>query len=124
MKKCLNKHLGKITFRDGLYYLCGLLFVAYVIGIVVVNFSGRAAFSYDIYSDALLAKYMVEDCSLFPDGWTFGNQVDVVATPVLAAVFYAVVQDTYIAMVRATCVMAVFCVAAFIWCVRPFVKKN
>ena len=39
----------------------------------------------DIYTDMSLSRLMWEQKTLFPEGWIFGNQVYVIATPVWAA---------------------------------------
>ena len=56
----------------------------------------------DMYADMLLAKKMWEQKTLFPEGWVFGNQYYVVATPVLAALFYGLLGNTNTAMICAT----------------------
>ena len=99
-------------------FIIALIF-AYICGIFSVNFAGRAYLDYDIYSDTILAKYMASQRTLFPEGWHFGNQIYVVATPVVAACLYPLVGDSYSAMAIASCLMTVFVIASFLWCVKP-----
>ena len=40
----------------------------------------------DVYADMQVAKRMWEQKTLFPDGWIFGNQFYVIATPVCGLV--------------------------------------
>ena len=69
--------------------ICSLLvFLIYIVSIFFVNYLGRDLVNYDIYSDAILTKYIATEKTLFPEGWHFGNQVYVIATPVLGAFFY------------------------------------
>ena len=80
----------------------------YFISILWINFHAKQWYSFDIYSDAFLARIMVEQRTLFPDNWVFGNQYYVIATPVLAAIFYALFHDTVLAMSLASSVMTIF----------------
>ena len=107
-----------------LIYTVGALFLLYLCGIVLLNLSGRALVSYDIYSDAILAKYMVTDHSLFPEKWIFGNQIYAVATPAVASLLYIVFRDSYLAIAVASCTMTVLCVLSCYWCVKPFAKTS
>jgi hypothetical protein len=100
------------------------VFLAYLSSIFIVNIVGRGWVNYDIYSDAILSKYIILDQTLFPSEWHFGNQVYTVATPALAAMFYAVVKDTYLALSLASCIMTSLCIISYIWCIKPFVKNK
>ena len=97
-----------------------VLVLMYTVGIFSVNFGGRAFNDFDMYSDSVLAKYMWSEKTLFPDGWHFGNQIYVVATPVLAGLLYPLVGDTYASLAVASCLMTLLVMGSFLWCVRPF----
>ena len=112
------------SILDKVKLVCGFVFAAYIISIFLINFLGRIWVDYDIYSDAILSKYMVENRSLFPKDWTFGNQLYIVATPVLAAICYLLTRDSYSALAIASCIMTIAIVACFIWSIGPFVKKK
>ena len=82
------------------------LLAAYLLVFSIINFCGFTDFmTPDIYSDTLAARYMWEQKSLFPEGWVFGNQYYVVATPVLSALFYGLIGSMNLAMAIATTVM-------------------
>lgn len=77
-----------------------------------------------MYADTYVAKFMWEQKTLFPDNWVFGNQYYVIATPVLAAVFYGLTGSMNLSMVLATTVMTVLILVSFVWMVRPFANRS
>lgn len=77
----------------------------------------------DVYADCQVAKRMWEEKTLFPDGWAFGNQIYVIATPVLAALLYGVVGDINHAMILATLIMTVLIFISLIWLLRGFTSN-
>lgn len=109
------------TVND-LYILVILVAIGYFISILVLNLTGRVWSNYDIYMDAILSKYMWQAKSLFPDGWYFGNQIYTVATPAIAALFYGIVKDAYLALALASCIMTCGIVISYGWCLKPFVN--
>ena len=91
----------------------------------VINFKCFARFcEQDMYADTLVAKLMWEQKSLFPLGYVFGNQLYVVATPVLAALFYGLTGSPNTAMALATTVMSALIMLSFYWLLRPFLKRG
>ena len=55
----------------------------------VINFKCFARFCEpDMYADTLVARLMWEGKTLFPFAYVFGNQLYVIATPVVSALFY------------------------------------
>ena len=90
--------IKKLTVKDFIYFFVILVVATYFIRIFVINLIGRFWPNFDIYSDAILAKYMWQSQSLFPDGWHFGNQIYTVATPAVAALLYGIVKDAYLAL--------------------------
>lgn len=110
--------------RLWLFALLGLL-AAYLLVFSIINFCGFTDFmTADIYSDTLVARYMWEKKSLFPEGWCFGNQYYVVATPVLSAVFYGLTGSMNRAMAMATTVMTIALLAACYWLFRSFLDRT
>lgn len=101
------------------WVLTAILIMAYVCGIVSVNYGGRAYNDYDIYSDTILAKYIGSEKTLFPEKWHFGNQIYIVATPAVAGMLYPLVGDSYSAMATASCLMTLLIIGSFLWCVKP-----
>lgn len=85
------------------------------------NFCGFATFcNSDTYADCQVAIRMWEQKTLFPQGWTFGNQYYVIATPVLAAGLYGLIGDINIAMPLATFIMTVLIFTSLIWMIKSF----
>lgn len=90
--------------------LVQLLLFAYL------NFRGFARYcNSDTFADMQVAKRMWEQKTLFPEGWTFGNQCYVVATPVLAALFYGLLGNINLAMAAAAEGMTVLVLLSFLW---------
>lgn len=106
-KKSDLKKNGPICFL-GLCLIINLIVFAYV------NKKGFCGFAdTDMYADTLLAKKMWEQKTLFPQGWVFGNQYYVIATPALAALFYGMTHNTNTAMVLASECMTCFLLFSF-----------
>lgn len=102
-----------------------LVMACYFAVFAVINFKCFARFcEQDMYADTLVAKMMWEQKSLFPLGYVFGNQLYVVATPVLAALFYGLTGSPNTAMALATTVMSALILLSFFWLLRPVVKRG
>lgn len=78
----------------------------------------------DMYADTLVARLMWEGKTLFPFAYVFGNQLYVIATPVLSALFYGLGAGQNAAMALATTVMSLFIVLSFLWMLRPFANRR
>ena len=78
----------------------------------------------DTFADMQVAKRMWEQKTLFPSGWTFGNQCYVVATPVLASLFYGLLGNINLSMVLATEVMTMLILLSFLWLLRAAVEDR
>lgn len=101
--------------------LCTL---AYFLVFTAVNFSLLPRLiDGDIYADMLLAREMWRQKTLFPGNWIYGNQYYTVATPVAAALFYGLTGSMNLSMALATTLMSALLVWAFLWMLRPFVKR-
>ena len=99
------------------------LLAAYLAAFAIINFVGLPWFlDADAYSDTLIARYIWEQKRLFPEGWIYGNQYYVIATPVLAALFYGLTGSMNLAMALATTVMTIFQLLALWWMLRPFLS--
>lgn len=102
----------------------GILCV-YFLGIVYINFSGTPSFyCTDMYVDMLYAVEAWESKSLFPPNWVFGNQLYVVATPVLASLVYGIVGDPLKAMAIASTVYGFLVLVTFIWMLKPAIEDR
>ena len=123
MKKQLNRLLSKdrsSQFR--VFFIIGT--ALFVLLYLWANFFNRQVFNLDMYSDAQVAKLMWEQKTLFPENWVFGNQLYVVASPVLSALFYGLCKDSILAMGMASTVMMGIQLALFVWMLRPYVGKT
>lgn len=78
----------------------------------------------DIYNDINYAKEAWKAKSIFPKDWIFGNQTYVVATPVLAALFYGIIGNGFTAMAIASCTMTVLIVLTYDWMTRTLFSYN
>ncbi len=133
-----NQKQGKVCYRmnklqnNRIYLLVRkywiVLFIlgtaVYFGSCIVINFIGRLWYNVDMYSDAFVAELMADEMTLFPSSWTFGNQYYVVATPVLGAIIFKIIGNSFYAMALASSLMMVGIYLSYIWCVKPFVKKK
>lgn len=102
-----------------------LMFCVCMITVLRINLSGNPAhYQTDMYSDMAYAVRVWETKSLFPEGWVFGNQLYVLATPVVAALFYGLCGDAVPAMGIASTVMTVCVLLSFVWMLRPVLKDR
>lgn len=101
----------------------GLFLLVFYLSIFYINFSKNPTYyDSDMYCDIQLAKEIWRQKTLFPDGWVFGNQVSVVSTPVLTALFYGIVGNGFTAMAIASSIMAVLVFVSFDFMLRPIAK--
>lgn len=109
----------KHILNHGLVIALSLCIAGYLVIFAIINVYGFVFFcDSDMYPDTLIAKYMWEQKTLFPEGWTFGNQLYVVATPALAALFYGLTGSINWGMILATETMSVLIVLSFFWVMR------
>lgn len=101
-----------------------ILTAGIVAGIFWFNFNSNSFYNCDIYSDAMVAKEMWKEKSLFPDNWVFGNQFYIAATPVLAALMYGILGDSFLALSMASCLMTVFILLSFVYCMKEAIEKK
>ncbi len=102
-----------------------VLLAFYLAAFAIINFRGLTEYmNNDIYADTLVAKYMWDKKSLFPDGWVFGNQYYVAATPALSALFYGLTGSVNLALSLATTGMTAAILAALYWLLRPFCGRT
>ncbi len=115
----------RVKTEKGLSALALLVMACYFAVFAVINFKCFARFcEQDMYADTLVAMMMWEQKSLFPLGYVFGNQLYVVATPVLSALFYGLTGSPNTAMALATTVMSALIMLSFFWLLRPVVKRG
>lgn len=115
---------NKLSVQKILFPLFGVLTVAFLVGIVLININSEAWYNFDIYADAMYGKYAAEAKSLFPDAWSFGNQFYVSATPSLSALIYLICSDIVVSLETASCIMTLLILLTFVWCIYPYVSKK
>ena len=111
--------------NSAVIYTClfGACLLIFYLSIFYINFSKNPTYyDSDMYCDIQLAKEIWKQKTLFPDGWVFGNQVSVVSTPVLTALFYGIVGNGFTAMAIASSIMAVLVFVSFDFMLRPIAK--
>ena len=94
-----------------------VLLLGFVGMVFYINFSINPEY-YDGDKEAWKAK------SLFPKDWIFGNQTYVVATPVLAALFYGITGNGFTAMAIASSIMTVLTLLTYDWMTRTLFSYN
>ena len=118
----LKKNLGRWT-RLGTGLLLASCVLVYIAMFTFINVWDLDKFcNPDVLADMQVAKRMWEQKTLFPEGWIFGNQLYVIATPVLAAIFYGMTDSIYTAMILATAVMTLLILVSFVWMLRVFTR--
>lgn len=102
-----------------------LISLLYLVTFAIINFGCFAYYCEpDMYADTLIAKLMWEEKTLFPFGYMFGNQLYVVASPVLSAFFYGICGSPNTAMALATSLMSLFIILSLFYMLRPFAKAR
>lgn len=121
MLKLKEKKKSDIT----LSIILTILLLAFLGLVFYVNLSCNPEYyDGDIYNDINYAKEAWKAKSVFPKDWIFGNQTYVVATPVLAALFYGIIGNGFTAMAIASCIMTVLIVLTYDWMTRTLFSYN
>ena len=112
---------GQTVFR----YLSRFLILLFTISIIWINFHSAYWYNSDMWSDAFFARQMYEQKSFAPEGWLFGNQDYIFATPSLAAIVYPVTSlfsanNAVLAMSVASCLMMVFVMLSLVFLLNSF----
>ncbi len=119
--------MSKASERKKRYITCLLLVMLCVLfsAVFYINLSVTPSFyCSDMYSDMMLAVELWEQKALFPDGWVYGNQLYVVSTPVLAALFYGIVGQPFVAMGLASSLMGIIFAWSFCWMLKPVLHRQ
>lgn len=99
-------------------FIC--IIMMYLTSFCIINFYGLdLIYDTDMYYDTLIAKLMWEQKTLFPNGWSFGNQFFVIATPVVASVIYGICGNLNLSMSIATLLLTIITMICFIWAAYP-----
>lgn len=110
----------KKAFRIGI--LVFMLVVCFG-AISLLNFAAVPSFyDGDMYCDYRYAMEAWAHKSIFPEGWVFGNQLNAVSTPVLAAILYGSTNNMNFSMAMACVTMAILVVASFDWMMKAVMK--
>lgn len=112
--------------REKIFFVVLTVLLLGFVGMVFyINFSiNPEYYDGDIYNDINYAKEAWKAKSLFPKDWIFGNQTYVVATPVLAALFYGITGNGFIAMAIASSIMTVLTLLTYDWMTRTLLSYN
>lgn len=76
-----------------------------------------------MWYDTYIAQLMGQERTLFPEGWIFGNQYYVIATPVVSAICYLLCHNSVLAMSIASTIMIFVILLTCIWLSYP-IKEN
>lgn len=103
-----------------------IFFLAVYLGMIcAINFFAPPSFyDSDMYTDIRYAMESWNHKSVFPEGWVFGNQLYVISTPVLAALFYGLTGAPAFSMGLASTVMAVLVLLSFFWMMEPVIPSR
>lgn len=102
-----------------------VLLLCFVGMVFYINFSiNPEYYDGDIYNDINYAKEAWKAKSLFSKDWIFGNQTYVVATPVLAALFYGITGNGFTAMAIASSIMTVLTLLTYDWMTKTLFSYN
>ena len=116
MKGTFHSNTIRVTL---LYSVLAIYFCV----ICFLNFSSVPSFyDGDMYCDYRYAMEAWTHKSIFPEGWVFGNQLNAVSTPVLAALIYGVSQNMNFSMAAACVIMAVLVMVCYDWMIRDVLK--
>ncbi len=116
IKEVVIKYWLSLFIVGTAVYFVSCLFANFVIG--------KTWYNPDMYADAFVAELMADGKTLFPEGWTFGNQYYIIATPVLCSFFYQFIGNSFYAMALASSMMTVGIYTSYLWCFKPFVSRK
>ena len=115
----------KTAFERFSEILLIILTAAFLGAVVYMNFHVTPCFEDgDTYTDISFAVRAWREKTLFPDGWIFGNQYYILATPVFAALFYGIIKNALLAMAAASTLMTVLILAAYNYMLKPFASLS
>ncbi|MEA4895759.1 MAG: hypothetical protein VB064_10925 [Oscillospiraceae bacterium] len=108
--------------------LCIVLLIAvsalFLFSFGIINFRGFPKYcSCDMYEDTAYSMLAWKAKSFFPDGWIFGNQYYIFATPVLCSLFYGLTGNINFSMALATTTMTFLIVLSMLFLIYPFTDK-
>lgn len=111
------------TRNIAILFLASIL-LAFCSAIIVINFCAAPSFfDADMYCDYRYAMEVWNSKSLFPEGWIFGNQLNVVSTPVLAALIYGLSQNPNFSIAAACTLMGFAVLISFDWMLKTVLKS-
>ena len=112
MKGTFHKSIVKTTILYAMLAICFGM-------IILINFSAVPSFfDADMYCDYQYAMEVWKSKSIFPEGWVFGNQLNVVSTPVLAGLIYGLSGNMNFSMGLASTIMTVLVLICYDWMVK------
>ncbi len=125
MKSKNSKLKIEATGTEKFFFSIFLFFTLLIAtGIILINYNAQCLYNIDMYSDILAAKEMWTEKTIFPDTWVFGNQFYIAATPVVSALMYGILGDSFLAMATASSLMMVLVLLSFVYCLKEAVDKK
>ncbi len=90
----------------------------------IINFKGFPKFcNCDMYEDTVYSMLAWKSKSFFPDGWVFGNQYYIFATPVVCTLFYGITGNINLSMALATTTMTLLIAMSMLFLIYSFTDK-
>ncbi len=94
--------------------------ILFLLSFLIINFRLFPEFcDSDMFVDLYPARLMWEQKKLFPEGWVFGNQYFVIASPVWTAFFYGLTGKLCFSMALAVTLLTFLIGAAWLWMLQP-----
>ena len=99
--------------------------ILFLLSFLIINFKLFPEFcDSDMFVDLYPARLMWEQKKLFPEGWVFGNQYFVIASPVWTAFFYGLTGKLCFSMALAVTLLTLMIGAAWLWMLQPMRKDK
>ena len=89
-----------------------------------INFHSAFWYDMDMALNSYLAGLIWNEATFFPSDWIFGNSVFIIESTNLASLFYGLTHQTTLSMSLASSLWVLIIVGTFVWCLKPFVRKN
>ncbi|PKM73912.1 MAG: hypothetical protein CVU91_02365 [Firmicutes bacterium HGW-Firmicutes-16] len=114
--------------KNGKQILCIALLISvsalFLCSFAIINFKSFPKFcNCDMYEDTVFSMLAWKSKSFFPDGWVFGNQYYIFATPVVCALFYGITENINLSMALATTIMTLLIAMSMLFLIYPFTDK-
>lgn len=106
------------------YILTGALILLFVGSMLWINFHSALWYDMDMALNSLEAKVFWESKTLFPEGWLFGNQYQIVDSVNVAALFYGLCHRSTLSMSLAASTGMFLILGSFIACFKHQMSRE